>query len=113
MDPYLVAIWPDFHRQLVTVLHQMLSGLSDRYRSRMDRRSYQEHGEQYVEVREAVGRLVTLVDVVSPANKTTSNGREAYLQQRRAAKDNGANIVEIDERMSLTSRKKRHSGETG
>ena len=39
---------------------------------------------------------VTVIDVVSPANKLTPQGREAYLETRRRAKLRGANVVEID-----------------
>jgi hypothetical protein len=42
------------------------------------------------------GRLVTLVDVVSPANKTTGAGRAAYLDKRREGKSASANLVELD-----------------
>ena len=40
---------------------------------------------------------MTLVDVVSPANKTTAAGREAYLEKRReSTAAPSANLVEID-----------------
>src|SRR5262249_33246729 len=41
-------------------------------------------------------RLVTLVEVVSPANKTILVGRDAYLAKRREGRAAGANLVEID-----------------
>jgi hypothetical protein len=41
-------------------------------------------------------RLVTLIDIVSPANKATDPGRAAYLATRRDALRQGANVVEID-----------------
>jgi hypothetical protein len=118
MDPYLEdpALWPEFHGRLVTALHRLLfSGLPvTRYESAVGRRLYAagtaEHREDYLEIRErADRRLVTLLDVVSPANKTTDAGRQAYLGQRRAAREGGAylgqrraareggaNLVEID-----------------
>ena len=108
MDPYLEdeALWPAFHHQLVMCLYQtLLPGLVDRYRARVSQRRYttaagqgaEEHQEDYFEVRQrSDGRLVTLVDVVSPANKTTAEGRAAYLEVRRGAKEAGANVVEID-----------------
>jgi hypothetical protein len=112
MDPYLEddALWPVFHHQLVLCLHQMLlPGLVDRYRARIFQRHYvaeralltsiahEEHHEDYIEIRQrSDGRLITLVDVVSPANKLTSQGRTAYLGKRREGKDANANIVEID-----------------
>src|SRR5205807_9538397 len=40
--------------------------------------------------------LVTLVDVVSPANKVTPAGRAAYLEKRREGRGASANLVELD-----------------
>ena len=90
MDPYLEdeALWPLFHHQLVMCLYQMLlPGLVDRYRARVAQRHYateqalftsiirEEHHEDFIEIRQrSDGRLVTLVDVVSPANKTDAAG---------------------------------------
>src|SRR5205807_8593737 len=42
------------------------------------------------------GRLVTLVDVAGPVNKTLPEGRAAYLETRRQARAQNASIVEID-----------------
>ena len=38
----------------------------------------------------------TMVDVVSPANRTTSQGRQAYLTTRKDARCANASMVEID-----------------
>jgi hypothetical protein len=112
MDPYLEdeKLWPQFQHQLVLCLYQiLLPGLVDRYRARIGQRHYateqalftsvvrEEHQEEYIEIRQrGDGRLVTLVDVVSPANKTTAAGRQAYLEKRAEARGGGANLVEID-----------------
>jgi hypothetical protein len=57
----------------------------------------EEHGEEYIEIRRRNdGRLVTLVEVVSPANKTTAAGRKAYLEKRQEFKAHGASLVEVD-----------------
>jgi len=112
MDPYLEEEkhWPAFQHQLVACLHQiLLPGLVDRYRARVGQRQYateqvlftsivrEEHVEEYIEIRQrGDGKLVTLVDVVSPANKTTAAGRQAYLDKRREGKACGANLVELD-----------------
>src|SRR6516164_3823018 len=87
MDPYLEdeGLWPVFHHQLVMCLYQfLLPGLVDRYRARVCQRYYDagdhtEHHEDYVEIRQrSDDRLVTLLEVVSPANKTAPAGRGAY-----------------------------------
>ncbi len=112
MDPYLEdeKLWPGFQHQLVHSLYQiLLPGLMDRYRARVAQRHYvneqalftsvvrEEHQEQFIEIRQrSDGKLVTLVDVVSPANKSTSGGREAYLEKRREGRNCTSNLVEID-----------------
>jgi len=112
MDPYLedASLWRVFHHQLVTCLYQtLLPGLVDRYRARVGQRLYvtevplftsvlrEEHVEEYIEIRQrGDSRLVTLLDVVSPANKLTPAGRQSYLHTRRSARLTGASLVEID-----------------
>ena len=112
MDPYLEdeKLWPEFHHALVAALYQaLLPNLVDRYRARVGQRHYvveqalftsvirDEHHEEFIEVRQRCdGRLVTLLDVVSPANKTLSAARGAYLEKRQEAKNAGASLVEID-----------------
>jgi hypothetical protein len=112
MDPYLEeeAHWPAFQHQLLLCLYQvLLPGLVDRYRARVVQRHYvveqalftslirEEHHEDYLEVRQRQdGRLITLLDVASPTNKTTSSGRAAYLEKRREARAAGASLVELD-----------------
>jgi hypothetical protein len=112
MDPYLEdePLWPVFHHQLVMCLYQiLLPGLVDRYRARVGQRSYfteqalftsvvrEEHHEDYIEIRQRNdGRLITLVDLVSPPNKTSITGRAAYLEKRQEGRSASANLVEID-----------------
>lgn len=112
MDPYLEdeKLWPPFQHQLVNCLYQiLLPGLVDRYRARVCQRVYateqalftsvvrEEHHEEYVEIRQRTdGRLITLLDVVSPANRTTAEGRKAYLDKRREGRSAGCSLVEID-----------------
>jgi hypothetical protein len=112
MDPFLEdeKLWPAFQHQLVSCLYQiLLPGLVDRYRARVSQRHYateqalftsvirEEHHEEYIEIRQrSDGRLITLVDVVSPANKLTPAGRSAYLEKRRESRNVSANLVELD-----------------
>lgn len=112
MDPYLEEekLWPLFHTHLVHSLYQLLlPGLMDRYRARLAERHYvleqalftsvvrEEHREPYLEVRQrADGRLITVVDVISPANKGTATGRQAYLAKRQEFRQHNASLVEID-----------------
>jgi len=112
MDPYLEdeKLWPVFQHNLVMCLYQvLLPGLVDRYRARIGQRHYvteqalftsvvrEEHQEEFIEVRQrSDGKLVTLVDVVSPTNKLIDAGRQAYLGKRTECKSQGASLVEID-----------------
>jgi hypothetical protein len=112
MDPYLEEenLWPDFQHHLVLCLYQiLLPGLVDRYRARVGQRTYvteqalftsiirDEHKEDFIEVRQrGDGKLITLIDVVSPCNRTTNSGRQAYLDTRKDARGGGGNLVEID-----------------
>src|SRR3981081_967860 len=99
MDPFLEQekVWPTFQHQFIGSLFQiLLPNLVDRYRARVGQRQYvtemplftsiirEEHAEEVIEIRQrADGRLVTLVDFVSPINKTSATGRDAYLGKRR------------------------------
>lgn len=112
MDPYLetAKLWPAFQHQLLACLYQiLLPGLVDRYRARVGTRTYvsemplftsiirEQYAEEYIEIRNRTdGKLVTLLEVVSPANKTTPAGRLAYLDARQQAVSQKAGIVEID-----------------
>lgn len=112
MDPFLEEpkLWAAYHHQLVAALYQLLlPGLVDRYRARIGARQYrselalftsiirEDHSEEFIEIRSrADSRLVTLVEVVSPANRTTAAGRTAYLDTRAQAIGGKAATVEID-----------------
>jgi Protein of unknown function (DUF4058) len=112
MDPYLedAKLWPAFQHQFVACLYQiLLPGLVDRYRARVGQRMYstevplftsvirEEHVEEFIEIRQRTdARLVTLIDVASPTNKTTNPGRCAYHDKRREGRAQNANLVEID-----------------
>ncbi len=112
MDPYLEdpRLWGPFHHQLIAGLYQiLLPGLVDRYRARVQQRCYvteeplftsiirQDRQEEFIEIRQRTdGKLVTLIDVASPANKLLPQGRAAYLETRRVARAANAGLVEID-----------------
>lgn len=112
MDPFLEdpRLWAAFHHQLVASLYQiLLPGLVDRYRARVQQRCYvteeplftsvlrQDRQEEFIEIRQRTdGRLVTLIDIASPANKSLPQGRDAYHATRAAARGATAGIVEID-----------------
>jgi hypothetical protein len=111
MDPYLEndQLWPAFHHNLILCLYQvLLPGLVERYRAHVNQRHYvvdsevavattTECTEEFVEIRQREdGKRVTIIEVVSPANKTSAAGRRAYLEVRRTAREDQCSIVEID-----------------
>ncbi|MEZ4713834.1 MAG: DUF4058 family protein [Caldilineaceae bacterium] len=56
-----------------------------------------ELGEDYLEIHEVKsGKLVTLIEVLSPTNKVSKEGREQYLQKRGQVLSTRTNLVEID-----------------
>jgi hypothetical protein len=87
----------------------VLPGLADRYRARIGSRDYvtelalftsivrESHTEPFVEIRQRTdNRLVTLVDIISPTNRTSVSGKAAYLDSRIDALNHRAAVVEID-----------------
>ena len=50
--------------------------------------------ERWIEIRSDAGALITVIELLSPTNKT--HGRTAYQNKRRDNKDAGVNVVEID-----------------
>ena len=53
--------------------------------------------EGYLEIREvATGRVVTSIEVLSPTNKRSGNGRDAYLSKRQRVLGSLTHLVEID-----------------
>ncbi len=53
--------------------------------------------ERYLEVREvATGEVVTVVEILSPKNKRSGEGREQYLSKRQKVLGSQSHLVEID-----------------
>jgi len=53
--------------------------------------------EGYLEIREVyTGRVITAIEVLSPTNKLTKDGRSSYLKKREQLLGSDTNLVEID-----------------
>ena len=53
--------------------------------------------EAFVEIIDRVGqRVVTVIELLSPTNKTSGTGREQYVQKQHEVLRSGTNLVEID-----------------
>lgn len=112
MDPYLEAsgLWPEFHEHLVATLYQMLApSLAEHYRLRTNLRRYEievvlftsvnrePRSEPFMEIRQrGDSKLLTVIDVVSPTNKTSAVGRSNIMATRKETLRQGADYVEID-----------------
>ncbi|HMP01839.1 MAG TPA: DUF4058 family protein [Gemmatales bacterium] len=112
MDPYLEARdrWPAFQHQMVLGLAEALQpALTDRYRLRFATRAYttdlvlftsiaqEQHKEHYLEIRQrSTDQLVVWLDLVSPTNRTTAEGRRRYQDSIHVARSQQSHIVEMD-----------------
>jgi len=124
MDPYLEARWGGVHvTLLVYASRQLNSLLPDELCARIEEETQAgvEH-EVQVPIEEGVaqpivvaleddprtlrhleivdtsdgGRLVTAIELLSPANKVGSTGQLIYIRKQREYLDAGVNLVEID-----------------
>lgn len=54
-------------------------------------------GETFIEIIDRTGdKVVTVVEFLSPSNKTSGDTRNQYLEKQRACLESGTNLVEID-----------------
>jgi len=105
MDPYLEhpSLWPDVHNSLIIAVRDTLAAqLAPRYYVGLGHRSYffepnDEVGENYLEIHEVeTGKLVTVLELLSPANKLHTQVREEYERKRDQIFRSRTNLVEID-----------------
>lgn len=108
MDPYVeMQEWDDFHSAFHAKMSEELAPLIEpRYVARIARRIYTEHmvpraeerREAYLVIRECETKeVITVIETLSPANKrTSSDGRERYLEKRQEILQSHSNLVEID-----------------
>jgi len=106
MDPYLEApdVWPTAHFWLIAGLAEQLKALlpGDVVVS-VEERQYLAQApvairERYLEIRDlrAHDKVLTVLEVLSPANKRTGPGRAAYLEKRLAILSSDTSLVEFD-----------------
>lgn len=56
----------------------------------------EDEAERWVEIHDGTGRLITVIELLSPTNKLESLDRDRYLRKRATFISSGANLVEID-----------------
>lgn len=126
MDPYLEhpALWPDVHNSLIAAIRDALAPLvAPRYYIGLEQRAYllqpsapppygassvagpvwvelpiaDEVSEDFIEIHDvATGKLITLLELLSPVNKINSRGRQQYLEKRSQVLGTRTNFIEID-----------------
>ncbi len=118
MDPYLEArdIWPDFHDALVNAIRVDLNtSLPPPYYARSQKRAIAQprteatagvklrvHTDpfqhRFVEIRDTSRnhKLVTVIEIVSPANKQPGPDRRSYEAKQREILESDANLIELD-----------------
>ena len=102
MNPYLEDpdIWPDFHGSFLMELRSKLNqSLPQMYVARWDRYASVNgaKGRPFTRIVDARGkRVVTVIEMLSPANKSRGVDHEAYLVVRQEYLQTGTNLVEID-----------------
>lgn len=52
--------------------------------------------ERWIEIRDTTGRLITVLELLSPSNKLETAERDRYVRKRNAFLSGGANLVEVD-----------------
>jgi hypothetical protein len=111
MDPYLerADLWPNVHTSLIIALRDDLAPrLRPRYYVAVEERTVMvevevevpmpdEVHEVYLEIRDLhTNRVVTVIELLSLANKHPGEGRSQYEQKRLAILGTRTHLVEID-----------------
>ena len=103
MDPWLEhpALWPDVHnRLLVAISDAIVPLIAPRYYVALEHRTYLDlvdTGENYLEIHDVeTGRLVTILELLSPTSKLHSTGRAEYKAKRNEVFRSRTSLVEID-----------------
>jgi len=98
MNPYLEQedVRHDFHERFIPLVATILGGqLRPRYIVKIDEHIYER--VSFVEIRDRRDReLVTVVELLRPANKHPGPDREQYLAKRMALLSGPVHLVEID-----------------
>lgn len=104
MDPYLEAHWRDVHARLIIYACDALQVvLPSALRARIEESVLidaepEPVTESYLEIidRESGNRVVTVIEFLSPSNKSPGPNREQYLRKQSEVCLSNANLVEID-----------------
>jgi len=105
MDPYLEhpSIWHDVHLGLLgRTCIALTAKIAPRYYIAVEGHSVEpasedEIPERYLEIRDAqTHQVVTVIEILSPSNKTPGEGRDTYEAKRHQVLSSLTHLVEID-----------------
>lgn len=105
MDPWLERHWGDVHQSLITYTRDHLQdALPAGLLARMQERVFVEFPdanpvtEGFIEILDtgSQGRVVTVIEILSLANKQQGMGQELYVRKQRECAEAGVSLVEID-----------------
>jgi len=109
MDPYLEdpIFWSSFHnRFLVAIADVIASLLQPKYYVEIESKTKPqkveipidlERKERYLQVREiGTDTVITAIELLSPTNKRTGEGRDIYKEKRRSILSSRSHLVELD-----------------
>jgi hypothetical protein len=98
MNPYLEAIWHDFHeRFLPAAAAYLVPQVRPKYIVLIEETVYLHESLSYLNVLDRESReVVTVVELLSPTNKRPGEHRAQYLAKRSAVRQSEAHLVEID-----------------
>jgi hypothetical protein len=98
MNPFLEQndVWEDFHHDFISRAREMLSGqVGPNYYVKVEVRLYLRHSS--LEIRDRRNRrAVTVIELLSPTNKTPGPDRDDYLRKRNVLLIERIHFVEID-----------------
>jgi hypothetical protein len=105
MDPFLESYWGDIHTSLmVYASNQINAQLPEDLWTQIKEETApptnadEQQTERHLEIVDLSdgGRLVTAIEILSPANKVSADGQMAYIRKQREYLDASVNLVEID-----------------
>ncbi len=96
MNPFLEGFWSDVHTALIVYISEAIAEcLPEGLKSRCAEFCITDvETERWIEISDCNGRLVTVIEVLSPVNK--DSGRDKYIAKRQSYLAGGVNVVEID-----------------
>ena len=106
MNPYLEQpeLWHQVHNRLIVAIADNLTPqIVPKYRVSIEERVYsrvpipEQVTERFLEVRSTnTGAVISVIEILSPKNKRSKEGREAYERKRQKIIGSATNLVEID-----------------